>query len=87
MKFPVITTLEDGDKIVSMLPVYKYDADSDQDFKTQVIEVAMKNAEHYAECLENYVDTKQADKSVVIQLKAIINYYLSAARTAEENHC
>lgn len=87
MKLPIIKTLEDGDKIVSMMPVYKYDSDSNQDFKEQVIEVAMKNAEHYAECLENYVDTNQADKSVVIQLKAIINYYLSAARTAEENFC
>jgi len=87
MKLPIIKTLEDGDKIVSMMPVYKYDSDSDRDFKEQIIEVALKNAEHYAECLENYVDTKQADKSVVIQLKAIINYYLSAARTAEENFC
>jgi hypothetical protein len=87
MKFPVITKLEDGDKIVSMLPVYKYNADSDQDFKEQIIEVALKNAEHYAECLENYVDKNQAEKSIVIQLKAIINYYLSAARTAEENLC
>jgi hypothetical protein len=87
MKLPIIKTLEDGDKIVSMMPVYKYDSDSDRDFKEQIIEVALKNAEHYAECLENYVDTNQADKSVVIQLKAIINYYLSAARTAEENFC
>lgn len=87
MKLPIIKTLEDGDKIVSMMPVYKYDSDSDRDFKEQIIEVALKNAEHYAECLENYVDTNQADKSVVIQLKAIINYYLSAARTAEENLC
>lgn len=87
MKLPIIETLEDGDKIVSMMPVYKCDSDSDRDFKEQIIEVALKNAEHYAECLENYVDTNQADKSVVIQLKAIINYYLSAARTAEENFC
>jgi hypothetical protein len=87
MKFPVITKLEDGDKIVSMSPVYKYNADSDQDFKEQIIEVALKNAEHYAECLENYVDTNQVEKSIVIQLKAIINYYLSTARTAEENLC
>ena len=87
MKLPIIKTLEDGDKIVSMMPVYKYDSDSDRDFKEQIIEDALKNAKHYAECLENYVDTNQADKSVVIQLKAIINYYLSAARTAEENFC
>jgi len=87
MKFPVITKLEDGDKIVSMSHVYKYNADSDQDFKEQIIEVALKNAEHYAECLENYVDTNQVEKSIVIQLKAIINYYLSTARTAEENLC
>lgn len=87
MKFPVITTLEDGDKIVSMLPVYKYDSNSEQDFKKQIIEVALKNAEHYAECLENFVDNMPHDNSVIIQLKAIINYYLSAARSAEENIC
>lgn len=87
MKLPIIKTLEDGDKIVSMMPVYKYDSDSDRDFKEQIIEVALKNAEHYAECLENYIDTKPCDNSVIIQLRAIINYYLSAAKSAEENFC
>jgi len=84
MTLPIIYLDEDGERIVDMGPIYKYDSDSDEDFKTQIIKNARKNAKHFREALKTVREATPNDHSIIIQLKAIINYYRVQIKNAKE---
>lgn len=84
MTLPIIYLDKDGERIVDMSPIYKYDSDSDEDFKTQIINNARKNAEHYREALRTVIEATPNDHSIIIQLRAIIKYYTAQIENAEE---